>query len=185
MNITSNYKFNLPENTDRASQLPFNDNFLKLEQTILPSFVLNEKFAQEQVKLENLTNRVKTIEDNYVNSSVFTTYQNSMTQSLAGYYNKNEVDGFLKNYVKSGELTTTLASYVTTNTLNTTLANYVLASNNDYVTNNSLNTTLKGYVQTNALSAYVKTAELSGYVTVEEYNKLEARVKALEEPENA
>lgn len=172
MNVTSNYKFNLPENTDRASQLPFNDNFLKLEQTILPSFVLNGDFNSEKVKLENLTIRVKTLEDNYVNTNAFTNYQNNMTQTLAGYYDKNDMDGILKSYVKSGDLTTTLSNYITVDIFNQTLANYVLASNNDYVTKNSLND-------------YAKKAELSGYVTVEEYNKLVARVKALEEPENA
>ncbi len=193
---TATYKFEMPDNSEPASQLPFNRNFNKLDTEVLPLYLLKTEFnaLNLDTRLTNVESVITGLPTNYVSTTTFTNYQNTISQEFNKYSTTTQMYSVLSDYVLTTALNSTLSNYVTTTNLNATLQGYVQIQGNDYVTNSSLSTTLNGYakktdlndyVQTSTLSDYAKKAELSGYVTVEEYNKLEARVKALEEPENA
>lgn len=155
INKSTTYQFELPDNSEKASQWPMNRNFEKLDSTILPTLALKDNLNKTDVKVLNLDLAIDGIQKNYVQSNTFTAYQNSITAQFTNYYNKTQVDTKLEDYV----LSSTLKDYVTENDLTTILNSYVKTDNNDYVKNN----------------------DLTNYATTQALQDLEARVKALED----
>jgi hypothetical protein len=181
INQSTTYKFELPDNAERASQWPFNRNFVKLDENILPTFALKTELSALSGEVGGLESELTTVKNSYTTNAIFTQYQAEITQTFANYYKKSEVDTILNGYVTTSGLTGTLKDYVTSSSLTTTLSNYVKVNDNDYITGTAVDNKLSSYVKTSALTDYVKASDLTSYAKASDLSALEARVKALED----
>ena len=177
--LTTNYKFQLPLNTERASQIPFNENFKILDEKLYEC-ALKTSLSETDNKLSSLDSQVKS------NHAEFTTFQENVEEN---YYTSSTIDSLLTSYVKISDLsiyakkselsayakTSDLSAYVTTDTFTQNINNL----NSVYVSKNNLNTEIAN------LKTYVIKSELSGYVTTSALSSLETRVKALEDAQTA
>ena len=175
IHTTPNYKFEMPDNSERASQLPFNRNFESLD-TLLAKCAL-------QSSLDDTDNKLATFES-LVNSNYkeFTNFQKEIEDN---YYTSVEIDNLLINYVKSSDLidyaklsdlgayakSSDLTNYITTQTFNTAIGDIASV----YVTKSNLNSEIAN------LNTYALKTDLNSYATANALSNLEARVKALED----
>lgn len=178
-NLTSHYNFKLPLNTERASQIPFNENFQILDEKLYEC-ALKTSLSETNNKLSSLTSAVNS------NYSEFTTFQGNVE---GNYYTSSEIDNLLDSYAKTSDLsiyaktselsiyakTSDLSEYVTTTTFTQNINNL----NSVYVSKTNLSTEIAN------LNLYVTKSELSGYATTSALSSLEIRVKALEDVKTA
>ena len=157
--LTLNYKFKLPLNTERASQIPFNENFKILDEKLYEC-ALKTSLSETDNKLSSLDSQVKS------NHSAFTTFQENVEKN---YYTSSTIDGLLTSYAKTSDLsvyakkselsvyakTSDLSAYVTTDTFTQNINNL----NTVYVSKTNLNTEI------DSLNTYAKKSDLNNYAT--------------------
>ena len=185
IHYTPNYNFKTPDNSERASQIPFNDNFYSLD-TLLAECALKTELTTTNNSLASLES---TVNSNY---STFLNFKNYVE---GNYYTSTSIDDLLKGYAKSTDLdayakstdldayakSTDLDDYVTITNFNANIASIASV----YVAKTELNTTLNSYVKQESLNttlnSYATKTDLNSYATTDTVSALEIRVKAIED----
>ena len=160
------------------ADLKIGDYYKKTEVNDLLATKADSSVLGDYVKTTALTSELS----NYVKTSDFDKYKQSVTQTLTGYVTTTAFDEYkgtvtsalatkleqsaLEGYVTSKSLTTTLADYVTSENLTTTL--------NDYATKTDLSDGLATKADKTSLNSYVLKTAIEGSKSISYVNdKLE------------
>ena len=160
------------------ADLKIGDYYKKTEVNDLLATKADSSVLGDYVKTTALTSELS----NYVKTSDFDEYKQSVTQTLTGYVTTTAFDEYkgtvtsalatkleqsaLEGYVTSKSLTTTLADYVTSENLTTTL--------NDYATKTDLSDGLAIKADKTSLNSYVLKTAIEGSKSISYVNdKLE------------